>query len=124
MLGGVICMGELLLGHSLARPDVEFFADFAEAPRARFADRLPRVHYGAKRLAARFPAAWLFHQLRDDARRAHAMTLLETSTVSVDSIAGELGYSDAAGFTRAFQRWTGATPGAYRQNCSGPRASR
>lgn len=56
-----------------------------------------------------------FHQLRDDARRSHAITLLEQSTISHDAIARELGYSDAAGFTRAFQRWTGVPPRAYRR---------
>ena len=190
MLGGVLCMGEFLLGHSLAHPDVEFFADFAGAPHhARFRDRLPRIHYGAKRLQAVFPAAWLerplsfaepfayreavaaldhelrligddddwlertrallaepergfpdldaaayalgvssrslrrhlqargatFHQLRDDARRAHAITLLEQSTASHDAIARSLGYADAAGFARAFQRWTGKSPATYRR---------
>ena len=56
-----------------------------------------------------------FHELRDEARRTRAITLLELSRISLGAIARELGYADAAGFTRAFQRWTGEPPNRYRQ---------
>lgn len=60
-----------------------------------------------------------FHELRDEARRARAIQLLGQSGMSLDAIAHELGYSDAAGFTRAFQRWTGAPPSNYRSRRAG-----
>lgn len=56
-----------------------------------------------------------FHELRDEARRARAITLLGQTAMSLDRIAQELGYADAAGFTRAFQRWTGEPPSNYRR---------
>lgn len=40
--------------------------------------------------------------------------MLET-TLSLRDISSELGYSDTAHFTRAFRRWTGRSPGAYRR---------
>jgi AraC-like DNA-binding protein len=60
-----------------------------------------------------------FHELRDEARRARGITLLEQTAMSLDAIAHELGYADAAGFTRAFQRWTGEPPMSYRRRRAG-----
>jgi AraC-like DNA-binding protein len=56
-----------------------------------------------------------FQALRDELRRAHAITLLEQSAVGIDQVARELGYADAATFVRAFHRWTGESPSAYRR---------
>jgi AraC-like DNA-binding protein len=56
-----------------------------------------------------------FNALRDSARRTHATQLLEGSPLTIAEIARELGFSDAAGFVRAFQRWTGEPPSAYRK---------
>jgi AraC-like DNA-binding protein len=56
-----------------------------------------------------------FQQLRDDARRARAIELLERSTLAVEVIASDLAYADAPSFVRAFQRWTGESPQAYRR---------
>jgi AraC-like DNA-binding protein len=57
-----------------------------------------------------------FQTLRDESRRSRAMTLLGQTVMSVDDVATELGYADAAGFIRAFTRWTGTTPAAHRRN--------
>jgi AraC-like DNA-binding protein len=54
-----------------------------------------------------------FSQLLDDERRDHALLLVRAH--SLDEVAARLGYSDLANFTRAFRRWTGKTPGAYRK---------
>jgi AraC-like DNA-binding protein len=43
-----------------------------------------------------------------------ARTLLDDHHIAVIDIAQELGYSDAANFTRAFRKWTGLAPTAYR----------
>jgi AraC-like DNA-binding protein len=190
LLGAVIRIGEFMLGHSFAHPDIEFCADYPEQPHhARFFDRVPRVRYSCPKNQARFPAAWLdralalaepvaareavaalaqelrlvtttedwvertravlgepgngcpdldaaatrlkvssrtlrrhlqrqgstFHELRDEVRRARAITLLANSEMPIDAVARELGYADVAGFTRAFQRWTGQSPSTYRK---------
>lgn len=193
VLGGIVRLGEHMLGISFAHPAIEFWADFPEQPHhARFHPRMPVVHYDRPQLCARFPAAWLerrlawrepvarreaiavleserrllplgdegdvvartralladpqrgypdldaaaaalrvssrtlrrqlqraavsFHELRDEARRARAVSLLTQTSLGIDAIATELGYAETAGFTRAFVRWTGATPTAYRRS--------
>jgi AraC-like DNA-binding protein len=192
VLGGIVRLGELMLGISFANPDIELLADYPEQPHhARFHPRMPPVRYDQPVLAARFPASWLtrpllwhepiakreaiaaleserrlliggdaddwldktrtlfadpknrypdldevaarfhvssrtlrrqlqkqgatFHALRVEARAARAHSLLTQSALTVDDIARDLGYADAAGFTRAFVRWTQSTPSAYRK---------
>ncbi len=56
-----------------------------------------------------------YSAILDEARLERARRLLEESALSVDAIAGALGYSDTANFTRAFRRWTRTTPAAYRR---------
>ncbi|MGP3925117.1 AraC family transcriptional regulator [Streptomyces sp. 8N616] len=55
-----------------------------------------------------------YRRLVDGARHARAVEMLTTIGLGVEQIAVRLGYADAAAFIRAFRRWTGATPGAYR----------
>lgn len=43
-----------------------------------------------------------------------ARTLLETSVSAVKHVAAEVGYQDQASFRRAFRRYSGMTPSAYR----------
>lgn len=56
-----------------------------------------------------------FESLLDDRRRSMAETMLRRNTVSVAEIADALGYTSPASFIRAFRRWTGVTPGAWRR---------
>lgn len=55
-----------------------------------------------------------FQQLLDEARRRDSIRLLEDPTLTVEQVAQRVGYSDPANFTRAFRKWTGATPSVYR----------
>lgn len=55
-----------------------------------------------------------FDQVADDLRRARAFEMLRDDDASIAAIAAKLGFADASAFYRAFRRWTGATPGAYR----------
>ena len=55
-----------------------------------------------------------YSELLEEQRRAKAMLLLRRPDLGVEEIAVRLGYSDAANFTRAFRRWTGITPKAFR----------
>lgn len=55
-----------------------------------------------------------FQEIKDSIRRDQALSLLENSTLSLLEIAEFLGFSESAAFNRAFKKWTGMTPGAYR----------
>jgi AraC-like DNA-binding protein len=55
-----------------------------------------------------------FSELLEGYRRDRAMLLLRSRERSVEDVADELGYADPANFTRAFRRWTGLTPRAFR----------
>ncbi|PZU92651.1 MAG: hypothetical protein DI527_08235 [Chelatococcus sp.] len=56
-----------------------------------------------------------FEQILDDRRRSLATAWLSGRQRSVTEIAMTLGYSDAAHFSRAFQRWEGQSPSDYRR---------
>ena len=52
--------------------------------------------------------------LLEEERKDLAMLLLRNKARTVSEVAYALGYSDAANFTRAFRRWTGESPAAFR----------
>lgn len=54
-------------------------------------------------------------QLIDNAREERARQLLVDSTLGVEVISSELGYSDDRAFRRAFKRWAGQTPAEFRR---------
>jgi len=53
-------------------------------------------------------------------RRQTACDSLEYTGKSVKDIATDLGYRDASSFSRAFRRWTGTAPRAYRKQIPDP----
>jgi AraC-like DNA-binding protein len=59
-----------------------------------------------------------YKRLRDDTRRRFALSYLKDRRNALSEIAFLLGYSEAAAFTRAFKRWTGLTPLAYRRQAA------
>lgn len=56
-----------------------------------------------------------FKQLVDSTRRYFAESYLKDGKTTLTEIAFLLGYSEASAFARAFKRWTGSTPVAYRR---------
>lgn len=56
-----------------------------------------------------------YHALIETVRFRHAQLLLARPELSVDAIALQLDFTDAANFRRAFKRWSGKTPAAWRQ---------
>lgn len=56
-----------------------------------------------------------FETILDEYRHRHAVLYLQIGDMSVTDIAFKLGYSDSAHFTRAFRRWTGRNPRAFRR---------
>lgn len=55
-----------------------------------------------------------FSDILEDVRRERALLLLANRDLTIGEIATRLGYSEQPNFTRAFRRWTGMTPAAYR----------
>lgn len=55
-----------------------------------------------------------FRALVDEVRETLAEELLVTARMSTEQIARRLGYAEPASFVRAFKRWKGRTPQAYR----------
>lgn len=56
-----------------------------------------------------------YSQLVDQVRFEQAVKLLQDPTRPLIEIAFDLGYSDAANFTRAFKRWTSVSPREFRR---------
>ena len=55
-----------------------------------------------------------FRTVANEVRFEIARQLLEDTEVPLGQIAAALGYSEASAFTRAFRRWSGETPSAWR----------
>jgi AraC-like DNA-binding protein len=62
-----------------------------------------------------------FRREREAALIERARRLMAAGKATIEDVAAELGYADAAAFTRAFRRWTGETPGRFAR--SQPRRS-
>jgi AraC-like DNA-binding protein len=55
-----------------------------------------------------------YSEVVDGARCRSALSHLRAEKVNIARLAGQLGFSEHSAFTRAFARWTGTTPTAYR----------
>lgn len=58
---------------------------------------------------------YAYNKLKEDTRRDMAVHLIGENQLSVEEIAFQLGFSEASTFIRAFKKWTGVTPLAYRK---------
>jgi AraC-like DNA-binding protein len=117
-----------ILGARLDRqpPEPTPFLDTTHDAIALIASMLPYENPTRERVAKRLKISartlqrrlndWgvSFEELVDEYRRDLALRLLRRADHSILEIAYSLGYSDPAHFTRAFKRWTGASPRAYR----------
>ena len=55
-----------------------------------------------------------FRQVADEIRFEIACELLENTDMALSQVAAALQYSELSAFTRAFRRWSGQTPSAWR----------
>jgi AraC-like DNA-binding protein len=60
-------------------------------------------------------AGRVYREIHDRLRSERALELLSAGALSIADIGGEVGFSDAREFRRAFKRWTGTVPNARRR---------
>jgi len=109
----------LLRHHS---PGVEFLAAVHSAVASRAGQGAPSLAgvaadlaLSSRTLQRRLAEHGLtFQQLAGDARRERCTALLADSAAPLAEVAYELGFSEPSAFHRAFKRWTGMTPRAFR----------
>ncbi len=56
-----------------------------------------------------------FQEIKDLLRRDMAIYYLSRQELTVNDIASKVGFTEPSTFHRAFKKWTGVTPGAYRE---------
>ena len=61
-----------------------------------------------------------YQELLEEARRNRAEAWIRSTDMTVEQIADKLGFASVRSFRRAFKRWTGLTPHAYRSARSAP----
>jgi AraC-like DNA-binding protein len=75
-----------------------------------------RLHLSPRTVIRRLRAQGTTYQtVLDAALKARAQMLLAEPGARVQDIAARLGYADSASFRKAFRRWFGTTPGAWRE---------
>lgn len=65
-----------------------------------------------------------FSALKDDLRRDAAIAYLARHDIGIAEVAQRLGFSEPSTFHRAFKKWTGVPPGAYRSALAARQAGR
>lgn len=76
-----------------------------------------KTRHLTERTAARrlLSHGWRYSELLDEQRRYKALDLLDDPVLSLAQITDRLGYGDLQSFSRAFGRWYGSSPGAWRE---------
>lgn len=82
------------------------------------------LHLSGRTLRRRLQAqGWHFRQLLEDTRRHLAEDYLRDPRLTLPDVALLLGYSEQSAFNRAFRRWNGVTPRAWRVTAKEIRSS-
>lgn len=55
-----------------------------------------------------------YQEFKDDLRRSAAIRLLRRPELKINAISALLGFDEPSAFHRSFKKWTGLTPGEYR----------
>ena len=64
-----------------------------------------------------------YQQIKDEVRRAMAFECLRQPHLSIAEVAEHTGFQEPSAFHRAFKKWTGESPGSYRQRMLSPAAA-
>lgn len=65
-----------------------------------------------------------FQQLKDAFRCELAVHYMQRDELSIDAIAAVMGFQDNSAFYRSFKKWTGTSPGQYRQQLQSKREAK
>jgi AraC-like DNA-binding protein len=115
-----------LLQSQIDALEAEHGDDFPEQVRSVLRTGLLTGHAGADQVASLFSmhsrtlarhlsaCGTSFKQLADEGRFEIARQMLRNTSLDMGQIAAALDYADMSSFTRAFRRWTGTTPAAWR----------
>lgn len=96
------------LARDLAFDEQQGFASMEEV-----ADKL---HLSPRTLQRRLSDEGVsYREVVEHIRRDRALRLVASGGASIGQVADLLGYNDVTNFSRAFRRWTGESPRAYRQ---------
>jgi AraC-like DNA-binding protein len=119
----------------LARVQIrEKFVDLLRDYLERVSPHLPEMAEAARALALSERSlrrrlaeeGWTYAAVLLQMRQLLAQRLLVESTCSIKQVASDVGFASSAAFFRAFKRWTGESPAAYRsmrmRRASGARA--
>jgi AraC-like DNA-binding protein len=106
-----------------APPAHDFVAALAAQIRAALPDGAPsasalsrQLRLGTRTLRRRLEAhGTSYQELLERARRDAALEALRDPAVPLPEVARRAGFADLAAFSRAFRRWHGVAPGAYRR---------
>lgn len=81
-----------------------------------FEDLARRLRLSAPSMRRRLKAeGQTYRDIKDEVRRSLAVDWLGGSRRGVGDIAADLGFSEPSAFHRAFRKWTGKSPGAFRR---------
>lgn len=73
------------------------------------------LHFSVRTLSRRLDIEGTsFQAVKDELRRDLAIQSLTRTDLPISVIGAEIGFDDPTTFYRAFKKWTGSTPGAYR----------
>ncbi len=115
-----------LLQQEIDKLEVQQADDFSEQVRSLLRSALMTGHSSADQVAELFSihrrtlnrrlneSGTSFRELSDEIRFEIARQLLQDTAMEIIDIASLLGYSNASAFTRAFRRWSSATPAKWR----------
>lgn len=101
---GLVARVRALIGHDFSQGSPSF-------------DRITQaLHMSAPTLRRRLKKEGTsFQTLKDECRRDAAINYLSNSDLSINAIAALMGFTDPSAFHRCFKKWTGTTPGEFRQ---------
>lgn len=57
-----------------------------------------------------------YQKIKDECRKEAAITYMNAPQLSINDIAGLMGFDEPSAFFRSFKKWTGLTPGEYRKS--------